>query len=146
MNIQQILDTVKSKYVKPRVYAIVGKCKQGSFLMLETAHDMETAYSQGKLKFQKQNPHWNMSEVKVDMFTHAEFADLLKDLTDIPFDFVPQASPPPPVVQVVQGVEDKNSLMARIVKEKNGGLLEEQKSLFSEAEYKYLSDKIKSKK
>lgn len=153
MSIKTIIENLKARFIQPRVYALVAKSRQGSFLILECAWDLETAYAQGKANFKRQNPGWDMSEVKIDMFTHVEFRDLLSTIDSLSLD-PPEEVPAekkseevkkPEEVPVPPVAETKNDLMMQIVKKKDSALLEEKKSMFSEAEYKYLVAAVNKK-
>lgn len=163
----EILKKLISKPMFPRVFGIVLKVDDGECFEIVTAYSLEEAHFKAVEAVKKQIPSIARNGTpKILMYSRKEFSELLagfleRDLPKLAEQpkvvtqkgeapvVAPSATivvPPPKAEGKTIGDllgTSKNILMAQIVKEKNKGLLEGNKELFSEAEYKYLSEQIK---
>lgn len=162
--IGKILDGLIEKKVSPKIFGIVFKLQSGMSFNIVTAYSLEEAHFKAIQGLQKQFPKQNFSEARIELYLIKEIGELLDGfvLDEVLLKTTPAVIPTPQnslgsPLDLVKGktVGDllgtdktklKNELMQRIVKGKDNALLEENKVVFSEAEYKYLAEQIKNKK
>lgn len=140
--IYKIINSIRQRFVKPKVYAIVLKVKGFQNLSVQSAYSLEEAYAKAKMSISNERiPTITADDInlsKIDMFHHMEIDDLFADFieTEIAEEIVT------PELSVL---EKKNLLMKLIIDSKDLKLLEENRSIFSESEVKYLTTEINKK-
>lgn len=150
--IKKTLEGLIEKKVVPKLFGIVFSSKGGVSLSMVTAYSLEEAHHRAIVDLKKQFPSVDFKESKIVMY-------LVKDIAEILEGFVIEEERPevasvpilPKEKTIVELLETgkskfKNELMQKIVKGKDIDLLEKNKNSFSDAEYKYLAQQIKSKK
>lgn len=155
MNMFKLIEGLKEKLVKPRVYSLLLKFPNASFMHISAAYSLEDAFSNAKQEFAKKFPNIPLVDMSISLFDHKSFEDLVEPFTGrlreraaapqvhrAPSQMTPVAPTPP---KEMHPVFDKLKIMQEIVKTKDKALLELHRKDLSENEQKYLEDKIKSK-
>lgn len=146
--LSRFISNLKSKWMKPRVYALIMKVGNQTVLMIEAAYSLEEAYGYAKRDFKKQNPGADISESHIFLFTYEEVGKLFERFMEKDLEPEPPIPPPEPEKKKPEPVKlevlgEKSQMMKRIIEGKDRKLLEENRSSFSEAELRYLEDRIK---
>jgi hypothetical protein len=136
----KFIQSIKTKLMKPKVYALVLEGGSYSFLSLQSAYSLEEAFGFAKEEWKSQNPDKTNIEMRIRLFTHAELEKLFGKFitTEIKEsgDTDPKADSSP---------ENKAVLMKKIVDTQDKELLRASKNILSEAEFKYLSSRLNKK-
>jgi len=127
--VYKFVASIKSQFIKPKVYALLVKTGSGSFVSLQAAFSLEEAYGYASVEFKKDNPNWNINDSKIEIFTHKDIGVLFSQFTEVS-------------LEETEKEEDRNQLMQRIIDSKDRKLLEKNKSTFSKEELRYLEDKM----
>lgn len=128
---QKLLETLRSKVMKPKVYALVLVPKQNDskqILWMCTAYSLDEALKTSREAIREKYPKENFK--KLDMFICKEFDELMQGF-----------------VSVKQSKKNEETevdfLMRQIIEEKDSQLLDDNRDKFSTAQLKYLEDKLK---
>jgi hypothetical protein len=132
-SLYKVISSIKSKLVKPKLYALVIRTSKGSFVSVVAEYSMEDAHKAAVEKFSKEHPgQIDPGETgKVDIFDVRTVEEVFNDFTTTR------------ISADEKEVETRSELMKRIVDAKDVKLFEEKKGIFTEAEVKYLEGKIK---
>ena len=165
MNIKKILDSLISKFVQPKLFALTLKSHTETFLVLEIAYSLEDAYFKGIKTLKRTNPKSDISGLVILLFVQTQIAELLDG-------FIGEDREEEEGQRQVDGIASllrrntasndiieslpkepeagqaptKNELMKQILKKKDLEFLKENESQFNSFEYTYLEGEIKKSK
>lgn len=149
-----ILKDIRRKFAEPRVYALTIEGKDFVFMDLQVAYSLEEAFDQAQKEFLRLNPSFVNKPLnsRIHFFCVKTFQELFKgDVVLKPENNSVPTIPlknNPPVNPLESSIETKNSLMRKIVNDKDKGilLLEQNLTKFTEEEKRYLLDRIEENK
>lgn len=137
----KFIQSIKTRIMKPKVYALVLDIGTSTFLSLQSAYSLEEAYGFAREEWRKQNPLRANEEAKIKLFDHRELDVLFGRFITTEIKEVGEKDDP----KVDSLPENRAVLMKQIVDLKDEKLLKASKSVLSDAEFKYLSDLLKKK-
>lgn len=140
------LARVKKKDVELKVYAMLIKPQSGVFLWLEAAYSLENAFHQAKTQLTKLHPHIDFSVSKIELFNHETVESLFSRSRDaVLSDKKPDVAKPKMPASALTPEQKVSVLMKQIIENKDWNLLEENRSNFTQAQVRFLEDKLKQK-
>lgn len=164
MNLYKMINGLKTKVMKPRVYAMVIWFTGSSHIALQAAYSLEEAFVQAKEEIHRKFPQVPLEDVKIGVFDNKSVDDLLAPYlegqsTSVALEAArPQPTPHP--VQILKSQDkpmptphpeaptepefDKLDVMRKVVAKKDKALYEQHKGSFTENERSYLEDKLKA--
>ena len=137
MDLFSLTQNIKSRLVQPRVYAItLERTGVGMSVSSVVAFDLEEAIVKAKeiLVSQMKMPVEEAQQWKLGLFVRKSLAEITSEFTNLSFKeekAVPET-----------GSSKKNKLMKAIIDSKDEVLFKKTKKQFTEAEVKYLSERL----